>query len=89
MVLWPGDDDLPLSTIRVYAGHSITRLVVFKEVEGGQRVTYALNINYFNEKPPQDGWGAHEVYYPFPLLPPPTASERRTPGRGRGRLVGA
>ena len=28
------------------------------------------------------GWmGAHDVYYPFFPLPPPTASRRRTPGR--------
>ena len=81
MVLQPGDDGLPLSTIRAYAGPSSTGLVVFKEVEGGPRVIYALNIDDFNVKPPQDGWGAHDVYYPFPPLPPHTASGRRTSGR--------
>ena len=55
MVLRPGDDGLPLSTIRAYAGHSITGLVVFKEVEGGLRVTYTLNADYFYVKPSQDG----------------------------------
>ena len=71
MVLRLGNDSLPLSTIRAYAGSSITGLVVFKEVDGGLRVTYSLNVDDFNVKPPQDGWGAHDVYYPFP---PPTES---------------
>ena len=85
MVLRPGDDGLPLSTIRAYAGPSITGLVVFTEVEGRPRVTYALDVDDFNVKPPQGGWDAHDVYYPFP---PPTAPGRRTPSRrtsvGRG-----
>ena len=43
MVLRPGDDGLPLSTIRTYAGPSITGLVVFEEVGGGLRVTSSIN----------------------------------------------
>ena len=77
----PGDDGLPLSTIRAYAGPSITGLVVFEEVGGELRVTSSFNVDDFNVKPPQDGWGAHDVYYPFFPLPPPTASRRRTLGR--------
>ena len=52
MVLRPGDDGLPLSTIRAYASPSITGLVVFTEVEGRPRVTYALDVDDFNVKPP-------------------------------------
>ena len=51
------------------------------QVEGVQDVTYALNVDELNVKSPQDGWGAHDLYYPFPPLPPPAAVERRTHSR--------
>ena len=83
MVLRPGKDGLPLSRVQAYAGPGATGLVVFKEVDGGPRVTYAFIVEDLNVKPPPDRWGAHDMYYPFP--PPPASGRRspamRTPGR--------
>ena len=44
--------------------------MVFKEVDGESRVTYALTVEDFIVKPPPNGWGAHDTYVlPFPPSP--------------------